>query len=46
MKAIEAQLAQQEDTQISLSDPDAGSMQGTGKATGTVGYMRSSSAVR
>ncbi|MGA8772327.1 MAG: IS1182 family transposase [Rhodomicrobium sp.] len=38
MKAIEAQLAQQEDTQISLTDPDARSMQGTGKATGTVGY--------
>jgi transposase len=37
MKAIEAQLAQQ-DTQISLTDPDARSMQGTGKATGTVGY--------
>ena len=38
MKAIETQLAQQEDTQISLTDPDARSMQGTGKATGTVGY--------
>ena len=38
MKAIEAQLAQQEDTQIPLTDPDARSMQGTGKATGTVGY--------
>ena len=38
MKAIEAQLAQQEDTRISLTDPDARSMQGTGKATGTVGY--------
>lgn len=38
MKAIEAQLAQQEDTQISLTDPDARSMQGTGKPTGIVGY--------
>jgi transposase len=38
MKAIEAQLAKVEDTQISLTDPDARSMQGTGKATGTVGY--------
>jgi transposase len=38
MKAIEAQLAKTEDTQISLTDPDARSMQGTGKATGTVGY--------
>jgi hypothetical protein len=38
MKAIEAQLAQQEDTPISLTDPGARSMQGTGKATGTVGY--------
>jgi hypothetical protein len=38
VKAIEAQLAQAEDTQISLTDPDARSMQGTGKATGTVGY--------
>jgi hypothetical protein len=38
MKAIEAQLAEHEDTQISLTDPDARSMQGTGKATGTVGY--------
>ena len=27
-----------EDTQISLTDPDARSMQGTGKTTGTVGY--------
>jgi hypothetical protein len=31
MKAIEAQLAQQEDTQISLTDLDARSMQGTAK---------------
>ena len=38
VKAIEAQLAQAEDTQISLTDPDARSMQGTGKATGMVGY--------
>ena len=38
MKAIEAQLASAEETQISLTDPDARSMQGTGKATGTVGY--------
>jgi transposase len=38
MKAIGAQLAKAEDTQISLTDPDARSMQGTGKATGTVGY--------
>ena len=38
MKAIEAQLEKAEDTQISLTDPDARSMQGTGKATGTVGY--------
>jgi transposase len=38
MKAIGAQLEKSEDTQISLSDPDARSMQGTGKATGTVGY--------
>ena len=38
VKAIEAQLASSEDTQISFTDPDALSMQGTGKATGTVGY--------
>ena len=44
MKAIGAQLEKAEDTQISLTDPDPdpdpdpGSMQGTGKATGTVGY--------
>ena len=38
MKGIEAQLAKAEETQISLTDPDARSMQGTGKATGTVGY--------
>jgi peptidoglycan hydrolase CwlO-like protein len=38
VKAIGAQLAKTEDTQISLTDPDARSMQGTGKATGTVGY--------
>jgi hypothetical protein len=38
VKAIGAQLASAEDTQISLTDPDARSMQGTGKATGTVGY--------
>jgi len=38
MKAIGAQLAKVEDTQISFTDPDARSMQGTGKATGTVGY--------
>ncbi|MGO9546500.1 MAG: hypothetical protein ACLPPF_17110 [Rhodomicrobium sp.] len=38
MKAIEAQLEKAEDTQISLPAPDARSMQGTGKATGTVGY--------
>jgi hypothetical protein len=35
VKAIEAQLEKAEDTQISLTDPDARSMQGTGKATGT-----------
>ncbi len=38
VKGIEAQLASAKDTQISLTDPDARSMQGTGKATGTVGY--------
>jgi transposase len=38
MKAIGAELAQAEDTQISLTDPDARSMQGTGKSTGIVGY--------
>src|SRR6516165_5014248 len=38
MKAIGMQLENAEDTQISLTDPDARSMQGTGKATGTVGY--------
>jgi transposase len=38
MNAIGAQLEKSEDTQISLTDPDARSMQGTGKATGTVGY--------
>ena len=38
VKGIEAQLAKAEETQISLTDPDARSMQGTGKATGTVGY--------
>ena len=37
MKAIGAQLEKSEDTQISLTDPDARSMQGTGNATGTVG---------
>jgi transposase len=45
VKAIGEQLEKPEDTQISLTDPDARSMQGTGKATGTVGYnVRSSSA--
>src|SRR3974390_2501199 len=38
MKAVGAELAEAEDTQISLTDPDARSMQGTGKATGTGGY--------
>jgi transposase len=38
MKAIGAELAKAEDTQISLTDPDARSMQGTGKPTGIVGY--------
>ena len=38
VKAIGAQLEKSEDTQISLTDPDARSMQGTGKATGAVGY--------
>jgi hypothetical protein len=38
VKAIGAQLEKSEDTQISLTDPGARSMQGTGKATGTVGY--------
>ncbi len=38
MKAIGEKLEKSEDTQISLTDPDARSMQGTGKATGTVGY--------
>ena len=38
MKVTGAELAEAEDTQISLTDPDARSMQGTGKATGTVGY--------
>jgi transposase len=38
MKAIGAELARAEDTQISLTDPDARSMQGTGKPTGIVGY--------
>jgi len=38
MKAIGAQLEKAGGTQISLTDPDARSMQGTGKATGTVGY--------
>ena len=38
MQAIEAQLAQAEHTQISFTDPDARAMQGTGKATGMVGY--------
>jgi Transposase DDE domain len=38
MKAIGAQLEKADDTQISLTDPDARSMPGTGKATGTVGY--------
>ena len=35
MKAIEAQLAKAEEIQISLTDPDARSMQRTGKAAGT-----------
>ncbi len=38
MKGVGAELAEAEETQISLTDPDARSMQGTGKATGTVGY--------
>jgi transposase len=38
MKTIGVELAGAEDTQISLTDPDARSMQGTGKATGTVAY--------
>ena len=38
VKAIGEQLEKAGDTQISLTDPDARSMQGTGKATGTVGY--------
>jgi Transposase DDE domain/Transposase domain (DUF772) len=38
MKAVGAELGKAEDMQISLTDPDARSMQGTGKATGTVGY--------
>jgi transposase len=38
VQAIGAQLEKAEGTQISLTDPDARSMQGTGKATGTVGY--------
>ena len=38
MKATEEQLTDAEDTQISLTDPDACSMQAKGKATGTVGY--------
>jgi predicted RNase H-like nuclease (RuvC/YqgF family) len=38
MKAIEAQLAKAEEIQISLTDPDARSKQGIGKATGTIGY--------
>ena len=38
MKAVGAELGEAEDKQISLTDPDARSMQGTGKATGTVGY--------
>jgi transposase len=38
MKAIGAELASAEATQISLTDPDARSMQGTGKPTGIVGY--------
>jgi transposase len=38
MKAIGAQLEEAEDTQISITDPGARFMQGTGKATGTVGY--------
>jgi transposase len=38
VEAIGEQLEKSEDTQISLTDPDARSMQGTGKATGTVGY--------
>src|SRR5215468_4099103 len=38
MKAAGEELAEAEDTQISRTDPDARSMQGTGKATGTVGY--------
>jgi transposase len=38
MKVTGTELAEAEDTQISLTDPDARSMQGTGKATGIVGY--------
>src|SRR5215468_8824301 len=38
MKVTGAELAEAEETQISLTDPDARSMQGTGKATGIVGY--------
>jgi transposase len=38
VNAIGVQLEASDETQISLTDPDARSMQGTGKATGTVGY--------
>ena len=38
MKSVGAELAQQEVTQISATDPDARSMQETCKTTGTVGY--------
>ena len=38
VEAIGVELENAEETQISRTDPDARSMQGTGKATGTVGY--------
>jgi transposase len=38
LKALGAQIAQSEDKQISLTDPDARSMATSGKATGMVGY--------
>jgi len=38
MKALEAEMLQTEDKQISLTDPDARSMATSGRGSGIVGY--------
>jgi hypothetical protein len=44
LKAIEKQMLASPDKQISLTGPDSGSMATSGRGSGMVGYMRSSSA--